>query len=47
MIILQREFDVCAKQHQLIKTYDTRQDLCEKLSALVNLKSNRTDNLQI
>ena len=35
----QREFDVCAEQQQLIKTYDTRKTLCEKLSALVNLKS--------
>ena len=40
MMILQREFDECAKQQQLLKTYDTRQALCEKLSALVNLKSN-------
>ena len=39
MIIQQREFDVCAGQQQLIKTYDTRKNLCEKLSTLVNLKS--------
>ena len=47
MIILQREFDVCAKQQQLIKTYDTRKTLCEKLSALVNLKSNRIQDGQL
>ena len=47
MIIQQREFDVCAGQQQLIKTYDTRKTLCEKLSALVNLKSNREQDGQL
>ena len=47
MIILQREFDECAKQQQLLKTYDTRQTFCEKLSALVNLKSNSIQDRQL
>ena len=39
MMIQPWEFDVCAGQQQLIKTYDTRENLCERLSTLVNLKS--------
>ena len=39
MMIQQWEFDVCAGQHELIKIYNTRENLCEKLSTLVNLKS--------
>ena len=39
ILIQQWEYDVCAGQEQLIKTYDTRENLCERLSSLVNLKS--------
>ena len=33
------EFDKCAKQEQFIKTFDARENLCLKLSSLLNLKS--------
>ena len=39
MLVQQGEFDICAKQERLIKTYDARENLCKKLSSLVNLKS--------
>ena len=39
MLVQQGEFDMCAKQEQLIKTYDARENLCKKLSSLVNLRS--------
>ena len=39
MLVQQEEFDICAKQEQLIKTFDARENLCKKLSLLVSLKS--------
>ena len=46
MLIQQWEYDICAKQEQLIKTYDTRENLCKRLSSLVNLKSQGEQNGQ-
>ena len=39
MLVQQEEFDKCARQEQLIKTFDARENLCKKLSSLLNLKS--------
>ena len=39
MLVQQEEFDICARQEQLIKTFDARENLCKKLSSLVSLKS--------
>ena len=39
MLVQQEEFDICARQEQMIKTYDARENLCKKLASLVSLKS--------
>ena len=47
MCVLKAEFDKFAGQQNLIKNYETRQVLCDKLSALIGLKDNRIQDKHI
>ena len=42
ILVPQEDFDRCAAQEQLIKNFDARENLCMKLSSLLNLKSQDT-----
>ena len=46
MLVQQEEFDTCARQEQLIKAFDARENLSMKLSSLLNLKSQDVWNEQ-
>ena len=41
------EFDKCAHQKIVIKDYEQRRVLCDKLAALINMKNNKVQDRQV